>query len=240
MKTLFYTLGIFTLGFFMLNPLTSTASDTNTSQSDNQSTVKDTDGNIYQTVKIGDQVWLAENLRTTTFQDRSKVSTGYIPDDDESQLLTYGRLYNWQDVSNEKNICPVGWRVASDDDWKALEKSIGIAESELNKEGWRGENDIAITLKSEQPDTLFKNFEQSQVNSHHFSAQPAGVKIGNWYITQGMYTEFWTSSNATDKEAYARTLAYSWWNSHKGEIRREKLKKSYMFSVRCVKNWANK
>lgn len=230
MKTLFYTLGI-----FMLNPLTSTASDTNTAQSDNQSTVQDTDGNIYQTVKIGDQVWLAENLRTTIFQDRSKVSTGFIPDDDENQLLTYGRLYNWQDISDERNICPVGWRVASDDDWKALEKSIGIAESELNKEGWRGENDIAITLKAAQPDTLFKNFEQSQVNSHHFSAQPAGVRIGNWYITQGMYTEFWTSSNATDEEAYARTLAYSWWNSHKGEVRRAKLKKSYMFSVRCVK-----
>jgi uncharacterized protein (TIGR02145 family) len=230
MKTL-----LFTLGFFMLNPLTSTASESNTAQSDNHSTVQDNDGNIYQTVKIGDQVWLAENLKTTTFQDSSKVSTGYIPDDDESQLLTYGRLYNWQDVSNEKNICPVGWRVASDDDWKALEKSIGIAESELNKEGWRGENDIAITLKAEQPNTVFKNFEQSQVNRHHFSAQPAGVKIGNWYITQGMYTEFWTSSNATEKEAYARTLAYSWWNAHKGEIRREKLKKSFMFSVRCVK-----
>ena len=219
----------------MLNPLTSTASDTNTAQSDNHNTVQDSDGNVYRTVKIGGQVWLAENLRTVTFQDHSKVSTGYIPDDDESQLLTYGRLYNWQDVIDERNICPTGWRVASDDDWKALEKSIGISESELNKEGWRGENDIAITLKAAQPDTVFKKFEQSKVNRHHFSAQPAGVKLGNWYITQGMYTEFWTSSNATDKEAYARTLAYSWWNSHKGEIRRAKLKKSYMFSVRCVK-----
>jgi len=61
------------------------------------------------------------------------------------------------------------------------------------------------------------------------------VKLGNWYVTQGMYTEFLTSSSASTKEAYARTLAYSWWNAHKGEIRRTTLSKNFMLSVRCVK-----
>tara|TARA_R110002012_G_scaffold220143_1_gene391618 strand:- start:1919 stop:2785 length:867 start_codon:yes stop_codon:yes gene_type:complete len=200
-----------------------------------QETVQDKDGNIYRTVKIGQQIWLAENLRTTRFQDGSTVNTGYIPDDDENNLATFGRLYDWHDVADERNICPAGWRVASDQDWKSLEKAIGLSESKVDKEGWRGANDIAITLKAEQPNTFFKRFDQSQVNKHDFSATPAGVKLGNWYLTQGMYTEFWTSSSATKKEAYARTLAYSWWNSHKGEIRRAKLKKTYMFSVRCVK-----
>lgn len=198
--------------------------------------VRDNEGNTYPTVKIGEQIWLAENLRATKFQDGTPVSSGFIPDDDDEKLNVYGRLYRWDDVVDGRNICPTGWRVATDEDWKALEKSIGIAESELDENGWRGDNDIAITLKAQQPDTLFKRFDQSQVNKYNFSASPAGVKIGNWYLTQGMYTEFWTSTSATEKEAYARTLAYSWWNSHKGEIRREKLKKDYMFSVRCVKN----
>ncbi|WOT06867.1 fibrobacter succinogenes major paralogous domain-containing protein [Shewanella youngdeokensis] len=215
------------MGLFMFTTANTSANNTDT--------VQDSDGNIYRTVQIGEQVWLAENLRTTTFQTGSKVNTGYIPDDDASLLLRYGRLYDWHDVADQRNICPVGWRVASDDDWKALETAIGISDKEVNEEGWRGKNDIAITLKAEQPNTFFKRFKQAEVNTTHFSATPAGVKLGNWYITQGMYSEFWTSSTATDKKAYARTLAYAWWNSHKGEIRRAKLQKSHMFSVRCVK-----
>ena len=199
-------------------------------------TVQDIDTNVYRTVKIGEQTWLAENLRTTRFQDGSNVNTGFIPGDDDNNLMRYGRLYDWYDVINERNICPVGWRVATDTDWKILERYIGIAESELNQHGWRGTNDIAITLKAHQPNTLLKRFDQLQVNKHRFFAQPAGVKVGRWYLTQGMYSEFWTSSSATEKEAYARTLAYSWWNSHKGQIRRVGLKKRYMLSVRCIKD----
>ncbi|WP_289846765.1 fibrobacter succinogenes major paralogous domain-containing protein [Colwellia sp. E2M01] len=227
------------LGFFMFTPIISSAIDShnvlNASQTNSQETVQDSDGNIYRTVKIGEQTWLAENLRTTTYQDGSKVNTGFIPDDDANNLLTYGRLYDWHDATDERNICPKGFRIASDNDWKQLEKAIGISAQAVEQEGWRGENDIAITLMAERPDTFFKSFDQSQVNKHQFSATPAGVKLGNWYITQGMYTEFWTSSSASEKHAYARTLAYSWWNIHKGEIRREKLTKRYMFSLRCVK-----
>ncbi len=198
-------------------------------------TVQDNEGNTYRTVTIGEQIWLAENLRSTMFQDGSKVKTGFIPDDEQGNLLKYGRLYDWHDVSNERNLCPVGWRVASDDDWKQLEKTIGVREEELNKEGWRGDHDVAITLKESQSNSICKTFDQAQVNQHKFFARPAGVKLNSWYITQGMYTEFWTSSDANQKEAFARTLAYSWWNTHKGEIRRETLNKTYMFSVRCVK-----
>ncbi len=214
----------------------SSASNVSEQVSGSEGTVQDMEGNTYRTVKIGSDIWLAENLRSTVFQDGSEIETAFIPDDDESNLLKYGRLYAWHDVSDERNICPVGWRVASDADWKALERAIGVPEEDLDKTGWRGDNDIAITLKDSQPDSMFKKFDQSQVNKHGFSATPAGVKWNNWYITQGIYTEFWTSSSATEKEAYARTLAYASWNTHKGEIRRATLGKNYMFSVRCVKN----
>lgn len=159
----------------MLTPTISSANGISKALNVENETVQDMDGNVYRTVTIGDKTWLAENLRTTTFQDGTKVNTGFIPDDDESKLLSYGRLYDWHDATSERGICPAGWRVASDDDWKALEKAIGIAESELDNTGWRGDNDIAITLKAEQSDSLFKQFDQSQVNMHKFSATPAGV-----------------------------------------------------------------
>ncbi|REL26205.1 hypothetical protein DXX93_06145 [Thalassotalea euphylliae] len=200
-----------------------------------QPSVQDSEGNSYRTVKIGDQIWLAENLRSTKFQDGSAINTAFIPDDDENKLLTYGRLYNWHDVVDERNICPEGWRVATDADWQTLEKTIGMADADLNKEGWRGDNDLAITLKEAQPDSWFKKFDQSKVNQSRFSARPAGVKWGRFYLTQGIYTEFWTSTGATDKKAYNRTLVYPWWNPHKGEINRVKISKDYMFSVRCIK-----
>ena len=227
------------LGFFTMTSTPAEPASVNSTSrkfESSVSTFQDLEGNRYKTVKIGKLEWFAENLRATQFQDGSLVDSGFIPKDDEKNLFKYGRLYHWQDVNDERKLCPSGWRIATDEDWQSMERAIGIAESDLAKEGWRGNNDIAITLKAEQPNTLFKKFDQAKVNQYHFGATAAGVKIGNWYITQGMYTEFWTSTSATDKEAYARTLAYSWWNSHKGEIRRAKLKKDYMFSVRCVRD----
>lgn len=198
--------------------------------------VQDVEGNTYRTVQIGKQTWFAENLRSTKFQDGSNIKTAFIPDDEDENLLKFGRLYDWHDVSAERNICPAGWRVATDEDWKILERTIGMSEEELHKEGWRGgDNDLGVQLKETQPDGLFQKFDPSQVNKHNFFGRPAGVKWNGWYITQGAYTEFWTGSSATDKEAYIRTLAYSWWNPHKGEIRRATSSKDYMFSVRCVK-----
>ena len=220
----------------MLIPAISSANAINTELNKIEDTVQDREGNKYRTVKIGKQIWLAENLRSTKFQDGSKIKTAFIPDDDEKNLLKYGRLYDWHDVTDEGNICPIGWRVASDDDWKELEKTIGMSEKDLNKKGWRGDNDIAITLKEAQPDTMFRKFDRSQVNKYNFFARASGIKWKRWYFTQGLYSEFWTSSDATAKDAYNRTLAYSWWNWHKGEIYRTTLSKDYMFAVRCIRN----
>jgi len=227
---------ILSIGVLMLISTVLSAENINQELYQLKETVQDVEGNTYRTVKIGKQVWFAENLRSTKFQDGSKIKTAFIPDDDEGKLLKYGRLYDWHDVSDERNICPIGWRVATDEDWKELERTIGMPEEDLDKEGWRGDDDIANTLKEAQPDTMLKTFDQSRVNKHNFFARPAGVKWNGWYITQGAYTEFWTGSSATNKEAYIRTLAYSWWNSHKGEIRRTTSSKDYMFSVRCIKN----
>ena len=201
-----------------------------------ESSIQDSEGNTYRTVKIGEQTWMAENLRSTRFRNGEEIPTAFIPENDPDNMLSYGRLYDWHDVSDARNLCPEGWRVASDDDWKALERAIGIAEKDIDSTGWRGDDDIAITLKAAQPDSLLTSFDQARINLTGFSARPAGVKWKGWYLTQGAYAEFWTRSEATPTKALARTLAYSWWNPHKGEIRRATLGKDGMFSVRCVKD----
>lgn len=215
---------------------TASANDINDDLYQLEDTVEDMEGNVYRTVTIGEQVWLAEGLRSTKFQDGSAVSSGVIPKDDKANLLKYGRLYNWYDVADERNLCPEGWRVATDEDWKTLERSIGMPEDELHQEGWRGsDQQIGLQLKEAQADGPFQKVDQSLVNKQNFFARPAGVKWNGFYITEGAYTEFWTADSASDTKAIIRTLAYSWWNAHKGEIRRATSSKDYMFSVRCVK-----
>jgi len=224
------------IGVCMISATASLANDVNKELYQLEETVQDVEGNIYRTVTIGDQTWLAEGLRSTTFQDSSTVRTGVIPEDEPDNLLKYGRLYDWHDVSDERKLCPVGWRIATDDDWKQLERNIGMPEEEIDQNGWRGgEQNLGAQLKESQSDGLFKKFEPSIVNKHRFFARPAGVKWNGFYITQGAYTEFWTATASTDKKAIIRTLAYSWWNAHKGEIRRATSTKDYMFSVRCVR-----
>ena len=101
----------------------------------------DGDGNIYQTVVIGKQEWMAENLRTTKYTNGTEIPTGlsysewentesgaysiYYPDSiygfgsQEEVLKAYGALYNWHAVETE-NLCPDGWRVPTDEDWSQL------------------------------------------------------------------------------------------------------------------------
>ncbi|CDT79234.1 conserved hypothetical protein [Vibrio coralliirubri] len=220
----------------MVIAATSSANDINKELYQLTDTVQDAEGNTYRTVTIGEQVWLAESLRSTQFQDGSPVRSGAIPKDDQENLLKYGRLYNWHDVSDQRNLCPPGWRVATDKDWKKLELAIGMPEEEVHQNGWRGgEQKLGLQLKEAQADGLFSKVDPSIVNKQNFFARPAGVKWNGWYITEGAYTEFWTASSASDKKGIIRTLAYAWWNTHKGEIRRATSSKDYMFSVRCVK-----
>lgn len=125
-------------------------------------TVTDIDGNEYQTVKIGEQCWMAENLRTTTFYDGTEIvqldslsaadtvyypafvvfdhSSMFLPNiNSESEMLEiYGALYNWHAVNDSANICPEGWTVPSDNDWETLISKV----SEINSDN------IANQLKS--------------------------------------------------------------------------------------------
>jgi len=111
-------------------------------------TVTDIDGNVYEIVPIGDQVWMAENLKVTHYNDGSEIPTGYsnsewteletgayavYPTDDEASQSTcgddcadvYGNLYNWYVVDNDMGVCPDGWHVPSDAEYTVLTDYLG-------------------------------------------------------------------------------------------------------------------
>lgn len=119
---------------------------------DDNNSIIDIEGNVYQTVIIGTQVWMAENLRTTKYNDGSSIplvteaaawddlnSPGYCWYDNDSINYkdTYGALYNWNAINTGK-LAPVGWHVATDADWTTLTTYLGgdsIAGGKLKEQG---------------------------------------------------------------------------------------------------------
>jgi uncharacterized protein (TIGR02145 family) len=113
--------------------------------------VIDKDGNIYKTVTIGTQVWMAENLKTTKYSNGDAIPTTTLDissesapayqwayGDDSANIATYGRLYTWYTVIDSRNICPTGWHVPSDIEWETLKSNLGndtIAGGKLKESG---------------------------------------------------------------------------------------------------------
>ena len=104
-----------------------------------QDNVTDIDGNEYETVEIGEQVWMAENLKVTHYRNGDEIPTGYsdavwenlttgayaVYDDNESNADTYGYLYNWYAVDDDRGVCPASWHVPTDGEYTALSDYLG-------------------------------------------------------------------------------------------------------------------
>jgi uncharacterized protein (TIGR02145 family) len=114
--------------------------------------VTDVEGNIYKTVKIGDQWWMAENLRSTKFNDGTDLNMfdNAAPDSTWADLseatyfvlndAQFGLIYNGKVVTNDKTIAPQGWHIPSDEEWKKMESAIGMTSPDLDQTAWRGED----------------------------------------------------------------------------------------------------
>ncbi|MBN1543083.1 fibrobacter succinogenes major paralogous domain-containing protein, partial [candidate division KSB1 bacterium] len=169
-------------------------------------TVTDIDGNTYRTVRIGDQWWSAENLRTTHYRNGDPIpnithpvewATAHIGafcayDNLPENLDTYGLLYNWFAVDDVRDLAPEGWRVASHDDWAALERYIGLDPADVNRTGWRGTtqgNDLR------QADTThWQSPNRGATDLYGFNALGAGYRIGILFQQLKTETRFWTST----------------------------------------------
>jgi uncharacterized protein (TIGR02145 family) len=195
-------------------------------------TITDNDGNVYNVIRIGTQVWLKENLKTTTFND--DVAIAYVTNaaswsaltthgycwynNTESNKATYGALYNWHAVNSGK-LCPTGWHVPSDDEWLTLVNFLG------------GESPAGGKLK-ETGTTHWQSPNSGATNESGFTALPGGWRRGDTgsYESLNVYGYWWTSTLLTPSSWFRRI----WYNDDK--TYRNLTDPKYGMSVRCIKN----
>jgi len=173
--------------------------------------LQDADGNVYKTVRIGDQVWMAENLRTSKYMDGtpipevkenkawSEASAGafcWYKDDSATYDQLYGKLYNWQAVNSGK-IAPPGWRVPTDEDWDLLVKTLG------------GDKEAGAKMKVTGK-VHWQNNDKS-TNESGFSAYSGyRTNLGS-YSSIGLKALFWsgTQNFSYSNQAWARELVHN-------------------------------
>ncbi len=208
-------------------------------------TVTDIDGNTYQTVIIGNQEWMAENLRTATFANSDpipNVTVGSV----WSQLNSaswcnyqnnpvndpiYGKLYNWYAVSDPGNICPAGWHMPTDTEWQQLEVVLGMPSGEVNSMGSRGSVvNVGGKLKAV---TMWSAPNTGASNESGFSGLPGGFRnFSNGSFNQLVYYgSWWSVSESGEDYAWCRGLEYV-----NGGIDRINSSKRGGYSVRCVRD----
>ncbi|MBO4644896.1 MAG: hypothetical protein J5642_00080 [Bacteroidales bacterium] len=205
-------------------------------------TVTDADGNVYNTVMVGNQCWMKENLRTTRYPDNTILTEGtelsdsiayyYLPSMEESELALYGVLYNWTAATTggAQGICPIGWHVPTADEWMQLHRYVAsINEYHCGN----GSNSIGKALASEygwRPSASVCNVGDTTTvhDATGFSALPTGRYPDN---SIGISAYFWTSTDVSNANATVRYLNYSTPNFSEGSMRKE-----YAASVRCIKD----
>lgn len=205
------------------------------------SSVEDIDGNIYPIVSIGDQVWMAENLRVSRYRNGDIIPSGLSGDEwrstssgaytiyphllidtlgsDTEVLAAYGALYNWHAVTDARGLCPAGWHVPADNDW--LELAYYLAdEGHFNKEG--------RALKSLSG---WYN-EGNGTDNYGFSALPGGnSNLDMIHKDAGLSGNWWSSTETGNTHAYQRAMSYAY-----GFLDRGEFWKNTGNSVRCLKD----
>lgn len=201
----------------------------------NNNTVTDVQGNIYKTVKIGQQTWMAENLKTTLYNDGTPIefprtdveawednTTGAYALYNNDEIL-YGMLYNWYAV-NTKKLCPTGWHIPSDEEWLTLSTFLGGSSVAGGK--------MKVTNGSwESPNV-------GATNTSGFSAYPAGWAYfaSGHYSHRGNLAAFWSSDEGIDENhGISRQIDHD-----SAELERytssNSSNKGNGFSCRCIKD----
>ncbi len=211
-------------------------------------TMTDQDGNVYKTIIIGNQVWMAENLKVTHYQNGDpipnitenpewgKLSTGAYCNHKNNidNAATYGSLYNWFAVNDSRNLAPEGWHIPTDKEWKQMEIYLGMSTVEAYDKRSRG-TDEGSQLAGNAP--LWNDEEKLEKNSvfgkSGFSALPGGSRGDNYgvFTYTGISAYFWSSTESDSKEAWCRKLDYKHSNVFRNDVN-----KRYGFSIRCIKD----
>jgi uncharacterized protein (TIGR02145 family) len=199
-----------------------------------QEQVKDFDGNLYHTVKIGTQVWMAENLRVTHYRDGTPIPNvtnsakwselmkgAYCWYENNAMKFraAYGALYNYYAVADPRTISPVGWHIPSDSEWAILELSLG------------GADEAGDSLK-----VLFSDFWNGTDTEKPNATRLSGVLGGGrarlgWFGEKAKHGTWWSSTEIDGSYAWHRGLSYG-----SASISRNAGHKASGFSVRCVRD----
>jgi uncharacterized protein (TIGR02145 family) len=202
-----------------------------------ENTITDVDGNIYKTVIIGKQQWMAENLKTTKYSNGtiipnetdssqwSNLTTGAWSyyNNDSSNNTKYGKLYNWYAISpitnGNKNVCPWGWHVPSDADWTVLTDYLG------------GEGIAGGKMKEvDTTNWTYPNIDATNISL--FTALPGGFRGSGSFSSIGYGGIWWSSTEAGINNAWHRGLSRG-----NGMLVRDQFNyKGFGFSIRCVKD----
>jgi uncharacterized protein (TIGR02145 family) len=195
--------------------------------------VKDADGNIYMTIKIGNQIWIAENLKTTKFSDGKSIPL--VTDEnkwkgmstpaccwyknDINNKAAYGALYNWYTVKTGK-LCPIGWHVPSDKEWQTMVEFLG--------------DPLFAGDKLKEPGTAhWRNPVSAATNDFDFTGLPGGMRFSTGVFPDYSYAlaVWWTSTEFDAKQTWIRGLRDQSSMIYKGYDNF-----GSGFSVRCIKD----
>ncbi|MDP4210792.1 MAG: fibrobacter succinogenes major paralogous domain-containing protein [Bacteroidota bacterium] len=199
-------------------------------------TMTDQEGNVYKTISIGTQTWMAENLRTKHFRNGDfiqnvtddatwgKLTTGaycnYKNTNNADTINRLGRLYNWFAVTDSRNIAPLGWHVPSDSEWTTLINFVG------------GENQAGGEMK-EMGTIHWLSPNTGATNSTGFTAISGGLRFSFFgsFTDIGWWANFWTSTSFDDFHALDRGISNMLEKSTHGID-----DKTYGLSVRLIKD----
>jgi uncharacterized protein (TIGR02145 family) len=189
-------------------------------------TITDIDGNVYKTVVIGNQTWMAENLKTSKYVNGAIIPSGLnntdwssttsgacsIYNNNNANDATYGKLYNWYALVDSRKLCPTGWHAPSEEEWTTMINYLGLS-----------------SAGGQLKETGTTHWQSPNTNSPHltgFSALPGGYKSNlATFNYLGLYG-FWWSTSGRDYVCHydLSSVGYGDWS------------KNYGFSVRCIKD----
>ena len=204
--------------------------------------LSDIENNVYKTVLIGSQLWMAENLKTNRLNDNtvipevtldaswiglSTMAYCWYNNDDAANKDLYGAMYNWFAV-NTGTLCPTGWHVPTDYEYGVMEATLGVPDIELNTIGWRG-----TTQGSQMKSTTGWDAGENGTNTSGFTALPGGYRyaVDGTFQGLGAIAYWWTSSLGDPVTTWYRRL-----NGNNTAVYRGAVDKTAGKSVRCIKD----
>lgn len=213
------------------------------------SKIYDADNNIYNTVLIGSQCWMKENLKTTKYNDNTPIplvtdnvtwsglntpAYCWYENNELSYKVIYGALYNWYVndiiINGNKNVCPSGWHIPSDDEIKTLEIFLGMSLNAANLTSWRG-TDEGGKLKATDA-TYWISPNTGATNISDFNGLGCGYReVVGTFDNINVRLFLWSSTAYAATLAWKRRIAYN-----HSAIDRNMDDKKLGYSLRCIKD----